>query len=122
MNQSGYMMHNDLRVKVNEKDYSEMVHTITPSSLNLYEYVHGGVYYALADAAAGIAARSNDMNYVTLNSSFNYIKAVKEGDLRACATVISRSNKICVINVEVKDDRDDIVSSGTFTMYRVNIK
>ena len=122
MDNSGYMKLNDLKIKVNEKDYAEMIHTITPDSMNLYGLVHGGLYYSLADAAAGIASRSDGNTYVTLNSNFNYLKAVNEGDLIACATVISRTSKICVISVDVKDTNDLVVSHGTFTMYKVRLK
>ena len=117
--QSGFMSNNDITIKVDSKDYAETVHHIGPESLNLYEYVHGGIYYSLADAAAGVASRSNGSNYVTLNSSFNYMKAVREGTLTACGIVINRTSKICVVQVDVKDNKEEVVSSGTFTMYKV---
>lgn len=121
MDKSGYMKLNDLRIQVNEKDYAEMVHTISSHSMNLYGFVHGGLYYSLADAAAGIASRSDGNTYVTLNSNFNYLKAVNEGDLIACGKVISRTSKICVVSVDVKDDKGTLVSHGTFTMYKVKL-
>ncbi len=117
--QSGFMSQNDITITINNKDYAETLHHISLDSLNLYEYVHGGIYYSLADAAAGVASRSNGSNYVTLNSSFNYMKAVRTGTLRACASVINRTSKLCVITVEVKNDKEEIVSTGTFTMYKV---
>ena len=117
--QSGFMSQNDITIKVDKKDYAETVHHVSLASLNLYEYVHGGIYYSLADAAAGLASRSNGSNYVTLNSSFNYMKAVREGTLTACGTVINRTSKICVVQVDVKNEEEEIVSTGTFTMYKV---
>ena len=118
---SGFMKHNSISVHVDRKDYSEVVHSIDSSSLNFYEYVHGGIYYSIADAAAGVCSRSDGNNYVTINSSFNYMKAVKKGTLKACAAVASRSTRLCVVNVNVLNDDGDIVSQGSFTMYRVNI-
>lgn len=117
--QSGFMLNNDITIKVDSCDYSETIHTIKPESLNLYEYVHGGIYYSLADAAAGVASRSNGSNYVTLNSSFNYMHAVREGILTACGTVVNRTSKICVVHVDVKNQKGEVVSTGTFTMYKV---
>lgn len=119
---SGFMKHNDLTILKDEKDYSEMIHTVKRESLNTYEYVHGGIYYSLADAAAGIASRSDGNNYVTMSSSFNYLKAVKEGVLIAKANIVNRTSKITVVDVKVFNDLDEIVSSGTFTMYRVGVR
>lgn len=119
---SGFMSHNDIKVRKDIRDYAETVHTIKKESLNIYEYVHGGIYYSLADAAAGVASRSDGNNYVTLNSSFNYMKAVNEGDLVAKANVINRTSKISIVDVEVFNNHDAIVSKGTFTMYRVGAR
>ena len=118
---SGFMKHNGINIHIDRKDYSEVVHTIDASSLNFYEYVHGGIYYSLADAAAGVSSRSDGNNYVTINSSFNYMKAVKKGVLKACATVVSRTTRLCVVNVNVLNEDEEIVSQGSFTMYRVTI-
>ena len=121
MNQENmFMAHNGIEVLVDNLDYSETKVNIDTKSLKMYKYAHGGLYFSLADCAAGIAARSNGISYVTLNANINYMSAVKSGYLVAKATVISRTHKITVINVDIFDDKDKCVNKGTFTMYAVN--
>ena len=111
--------HNGIQTLVDTLDYSETKVNIKTKSLNLYEYAHGALYFTLADCAAGIASRSNGLSYVTLNASINYMIAVKTGYLIAKASVISRSKKIAVVDVNIYDDQDRCVNKGTFIMYCV---
>ena len=114
-----YIANNNIKIITEALDYAETKVEISEISLNLLDYVHGGLYFSLADAAAGISSWSNGTTYVTLNSSFSFIKAVKEGYLIAKATVISRTAKICVVDVVVVDQNDHLCSKGTFTMFAV---
>lgn len=111
--------HNGIQILVDTPDYAETKVNIETKSLNIYEYAHGALYFALADCAAGIASRSNGLSYVTLNANINYMIAVKTGYLIAKATVISRSKKIAVVDVDIYDDQDRFVNKGTFTMFCV---
>lgn len=95
---------------------------IKPHHHNIYKYVHGGVYFSLADSLAGYLVRQSGEDYVTLNTNFNYFKAVNEGLLIGRGLVVSQTNKIATVNINVYNDREDLVSMGTFTMYRINKK
>lgn len=97
-----------LQIKLNDKH------------MNRYKYVHGGVYFSLADSAAGAILASEYETWVTLNSSFNFIAGCKLGTLNAYATLVSKTRKTCVIDVSVKDSQDTLCAVGTFTMYHIN--
>lgn len=86
---------------------------------NIHGYVHGGLYYSLSDAAAGFVVMEISGNWVTLNASINYIKAVNEGIIDVYATRISKTSKLAVIEVEVKSG-SQLLTKGTYTMYRID--
>lgn len=102
-------------------DYAEMEIEFTESLQNIYGYFHGGVYFALADHTAGLAAISNGHAYVTAAANINYMVAVNSGKLTAKAKVINRSGKLAIVDVSVYDDKDVLVNTCTFTMYKINV-
>ena len=119
MNTVNYMTHNAIDVVKHESEYAEVQVVLTDQSMNQLGYVHGGLYFSLADTAAGAASWSNGAVYVTLNATIDYMIPVQTGTLTAKATAISRSGKICVVNVGIYDDNDTLVNQGTYTMYMV---
>lgn len=120
MKQHGYMELLGIEIKNMQDDQIHGSLVVDHQHLNYYGFVHGGVYFSLADSVAGAVSRSNGEDYVTLNSSFQYYKASKHGKLVALGTIISRGNRICVVNVDVYDAEDIRLAGGTFTMYRVS--
>ncbi len=112
-----YMLHNHIRLLRMEEDCAEVELLVHPESRNLYGGLHGGLLYTMADCAAGGAARSRGMRYVTLSSSFEFHRTTKEEVLRAVATVRHRGQSICSISVEVKDCKGKLLASGSYTMF-----
>lgn len=112
-----FMKYNGIKVNLIENDYAEVILEATSNSLNPYGLLHGGVYYTMADCAAGAAARSNGGKYVTLNSSFNYIKSAKNGNIKAIAKIIHRGKTTCVVGAEVRNSEGILLSEGNFTMF-----
>lgn len=119
MNLPGYITHNGIEILKNDTDYAEAQVVLTENSMNPMGYAHGGLYFSLADTAAGAASWSNGALYVTLNATIDFMIPVQTGKLTAKATAISRSGKICVVNVAIYDDQDQLVNQGTYTMYMV---
>lgn len=116
---NSFMKHLGIKMTLMREDYSELEMEILEEHYNPVRIVHGGVYFTIADCAAGVAARSLGERYVTLNSSFNFIRAVSKGKLRAIGKVLSRGGTICVVHTQVFDDAGALVADGTFTMYRM---
>lgn len=109
----------NMKIDVREKDYAEVSVGFDSSQSNHYGYFHGGVYFTLADQAAGIAAHSSGYSHVTANASIHYMIPVQNSKLIAKATVINRSGKLCVVDVDIYDDSNQLVNKSTFTMYVV---
>lgn len=99
------------------KNYAELKVEFDEKLQNNYGIFHGGVYFALADQTAGYASKSEGISHVTANASIHYMVPVQSGALTAKATVINRSGKLCVVDVEIFNDRQQLVNKGTFTMY-----
>ena len=92
---------------------------ITESSLNTAGHVHGGFLYTLCDMSSGMVSISEGRHSVTLNGSINYIKGISQGTLRIDAHSIHTGRKTIVVDTKVTNEENDLIASGTFTMYKV---
>lgn len=115
-----FMIYNHIRITKVEMDYAEAELLIGEDCLNPMGLMHGGAYFTMADCAASGAARSNGQQYITLNSSFEFIRSAKEGTVRAAARVRHRGRTTCLIATEVTDDQGKLLAEGKFTMFCLN--
>ena len=112
-----FMTHNSIRLAYMEEDHAVVELQVCPESHNLYGAIHGGVFLTMADCAAGSAARSRGMKYVTVSNSFEFFRNTTSDVIRAYSSVRHRGKTICVVVVDVKDGEDRLLASGTFTMF-----
>lgn len=115
--QNRFMTHNFMTLTQMWEDHAVVELVLREESRNLFGGVHGGALFTMADCAAGSAARSRGMRYVTLNNSFEFFSSSKSNLLRAIASVRHRGRTICVLSVDVKDGEDKLIAGGTFTMF-----
>ncbi len=85
--------------------------------LNFLGGGHGGVIFALADSAFGLACNAGNNLSVAIDAHITFIKGVKPGDvLRAEARLVSNSSKTAVYRAEVtRADDGGVTVLGTFT-------
>ena len=76
----------------------------------------GGDLYSYTGAAGG-AARTNGMRYVTVSNSFEFFRNTKSDHLIAEGRIKSRGRTICVAEVEIHDGLGKLLCSGTFTLF-----
>ena len=70
--------------------------------LNFNGTCHGGVTFALADSAFGLASNSHGVIAAAIDAHITYQVAVRSGDvLTATATEVSRSRKLGVYRIDV---------------------
>lgn len=115
-----FMIYNHIRITKVEKDYAEAELVISEDCLNPVGLMHGGAYFTMADCAASGAARSNGLQYLTLNSSFEFIRSAKEGAVHATARVRHRGRTTCLVATEVIDEQGTLLAEGKFTMFCLN--
>ncbi len=86
--------------------------------LNFNGTCHGGVTFALADSAFGLASNSHGVVAAAIDAHVTYQIAVRAGDtLTASATEVSRSRKLGVYRIDVTRQDGAIVSTFTGTVY-----
>ena len=92
--------------------------TVRDAHLNFNGACHGGVIFALADTAFGLASNAHGMIAIGIDAHITYHVATQLGDtLTATAIEVSRSRKIAVYRVDVKRDDEMLISSFTGTVY-----
>lgn len=119
MNHQGFDKYLGYKIETVNEDSAILTLDIKSHHLNIHGYVHGGVYYSLSDAASGVVTTQHGENWVTLNSSINYLKGVKEGQLEVQAKLINKTRKTAIMEVNIYSNRT-LLTIGTFTMYLVN--
>ena len=103
-----------------EEGYSVVEMTVLPEHKNIWGIPHGGILFAIADLAAGIAADSvrEGMHIVTAGSNINFLAANPDAKvLQAEARVIKAGRRINVVQSDVYDEAGNHLVTGQFTMY-----
>ena len=96
--------------------------TLNQQHLNFNGTCHGGVIFALADTAFGLASNSYGKVAAGIDAHVTYQRAARAGDhLRARAVEVSRSRKLAVYRVDVSRADGAVISSFTGTVYITGI-
>ena len=95
--------------------YAKVVKAVTEDDLNPVDVAHGGLFFSMADNAA-VAAYGT--RAVTLNAQYNFMRPARTGDtLTAVAQESKHGGTICVYEVRITDQNDNLTGTGTFTFY-----
>jgi acyl-CoA thioesterase len=91
---------------------------ITDEKVNMYQMAHGGAIFSVADQACEAAGNSFGEPAVALQHSIHFLAAGKSGDLiEAIAKVTNRSNRIGLIEFEVKNQEGLLLATGQQLIY-----
>jgi uncharacterized protein (TIGR00369 family) len=87
---------------------------IRPDMHQPYGIVHGGVHAAVIEtiASLGAAAWFEQGQVVGVSNQTDFLRAVREGRLRAVATPIHRGRLQQLWQVEIRDDTERLVARG----------
>ncbi|MEW6377025.1 MAG: hotdog domain-containing protein [Thermodesulfobacteriota bacterium] len=92
--------------------------SITDGALNMYRMAHGGAIFSVADQACEAAGNSFGEPAVALQHGIHFLTAGKSGDLlEATAKVTSRSNRIGLIEFEVRNQEGILLAIGQQLIY-----
>ncbi|MBI3510165.1 MAG: hydroxyphenylacetyl-CoA thioesterase PaaI [Bacteroidetes bacterium] len=95
--------------------------TVRKEMLNGFAIAHGGITYSLADSALAFASNSHGKKAVSVETSISHLEQLHEGDvITAVAEEKSRSNKIAVYHITVKNQKEEIVALFKGTVYRMS--
>lgn len=91
---------------------------ITDETTNIYQMAHGGAIFSVSDQACEAAGNSYGEPAVALQQNIHFLAAGKSGDfLEATARVIHRSNRIGLIEFEVKNREGLLMAIGQQVIY-----
>jgi len=91
---------------------------VTEQTINIYQMAHGGSYLSVADQACEAAGNSFGEPAVALQHSIHFLTPGKSGDiLEATAKVTNRSNRIGLIEFEVRNQEGLLLATGQQLIY-----
>ena len=79
---------------------------------------HGGAIFSPADSAVGMALvglLNQDENLSTMEMKINYLKPFKGGEIVAEAKIIHKGTQTAIGDVEVRDEKEDLIAKGLAT-------
>ena len=95
---------------------------VTPALHQPYGIVHGGVYSSVVETAASIAAAAwlgERGQVVGVNNSTDFLRAVREGALRAVAEPVHRGRLQQLWLVEIRDKSERLVARGQVRLQNI---
>ena len=104
-----------IRVEEASGDRVVLACPVTPDLHQPYGLVHGGVHATLAETAASIAGAlwfGERGKVVGVANATDFLRAVRQGTLRAEATPLARGRTTQLWQVAISDDRDRLVAHG----------
>lgn len=116
---NGFIRHNGIRIVSVDEEKSVLEAAVTDASRNVWDGVHGGFLYAMADTAAGAFARINySQHNVTLNGSINYLRStVQSKALTAVGRPVRVGGHIGFFEVNITDDTGALIARAEINMY-----
>jgi acyl-CoA thioesterase len=91
---------------------------LQPHHWNALNHAQGGAIFTLADFAFAAASNSYGTLAVAVNVSITFMKAAKEGTLRAEARELSKNHRLGSYLIEIKDDAGDLIAVFQGLAYR----
>lgn len=95
---------------------SELV--ITERHLNAVKIVQGGVIFTLADFTFAAASNACGQIVVAAHGSISYFQAPQGKKLIAKATEVSTQNRLVTYNVDIFDERNQLIARFTGLGYK----
>lgn len=110
------------RVAIREGE-AEIAFAVGPPLHHAAGAVHGANYFKAMDDAAFFAVNSLVHDVFVLTVSFNVylVRPMTEGEMRACARVVSRSRTLWVAEAELSDERGRTLGRGSGSFMRSRI-
>ena len=95
--------------------------TTTSDHANLAGTVHGGILFALADAAFEVACNSHGRVALALETTCHYSRAATVGEtITAGASEMARSRRTASYRIDVRDRSGDLISWYMAMAYRTD--
>ena len=94
---------------------TEGIMMIGEQNTQQYGTVHGGMLVAFADTIAGHSLVPHGKMCVTQSSTVNFLRPASGAYLFCRAIPVKVGRSVCVVSVEQRNDKDDLVTTALFT-------
>lgn len=118
VNKSPYYVHTSMHIKEIDRGYCLMQLAVQEKRLQPYGMVHGGMYAALADAAAYWAVFTqldDNAKMITIDLKVNYLGSASKGLLFAKGKSIKLGKTLGIGEASIRDEADKLLTLGTAT-------
>lgn len=114
-----FMKHNGIYATALDASHAEVRAQAGTTGRNAMGSVHGGLMFIMGEMAAGLLARGDGRKYVTLDTSFRYLRSsMGEKELVAEASFIKRGKSIVNCRSVIREEGSDkTLAEGEFTFY-----
>lgn len=114
-----FMRHNGIYAAGLNGDHAEVRAQAGTTGRNAMGSVHGGLMFIMGEMAAGLLARGDGRKYVTLDTSFRYLRSsMGEKELVAEASFIKKGKSIVNCRSVIREDGSDkALAEGEFSFY-----
>jgi len=104
-----------------EKDEVVIEWTVDERHLQPYGLVHGGVHSGVVESACSLGAglNSNGKGVVGVENHTSFLRAVREGRLRASARPLHVGAREQLWEASIVDERDRLVATGRVRLFHV---
>ena len=122
-NHYGFTREMGMKVTEVSDGYARVEMDIDKRSGNPIGSVHGGVIFALADTAGGVAATTKGSYVTTVTGNINYLNpALTVKRLIATTREVKVGKNILVYDVSVRDENEKIIAEARMTFYSLHKK
>lgn len=109
-----------LRLRKIDRGYALVEMTMTADVENIFGRAHGGAIFSLIDEAFQTASNSHGTISVALQVTVSYLKPASRGaTLRAEAREVGGSRRIGHYEVDVRDEKGELVARSVAMAYRM---
>lgn len=120
-NHPGFTREMGMTVTEVTEGFARVEMTVDERCFNPIGSVHGGVIFALADTAGGVAATSRGSFVTTVTGNINYLNAAMQAKkLIAVTKEIKVGKNILVYDVTVLDEKEQVVAETRMTYYSLH--
>lgn len=106
---------NGIHVICITKEKAEGIMMIGEHNTQQYGTVHGGMLVAFADTIAGHSLVSHGKMCVTQGSTVSFLRPAAGAYLFCRAIPVKVGRTACVVSVEQRNDKDELVTTALFT-------
>ncbi len=120
-NHPGFTREMGMKVTEVSDGYARVEMDVDKRSCNPISSVHGGVIFALADTAGGVAATTKGSLVTTVTGNINYLNpALEAKKLIATTREVKVGKNILVYDVSVTDENEKIIAEARMTFYSLH--